>query len=54
MKKYFIIVLESSRGKLQEYVKVYGVSYLKSWRCPSRDLQMTFQGQTNDTILWLP
>jgi len=25
-------VLESSRGKLQEYANVYRVSYLKSWR----------------------
>jgi len=51
-KKYFIIsVLESSRDELQECVKIYRVFHLKKLMRPSRDLQMTFQGQTNGIIL---
>jgi len=45
-------VLESSRDKLQEFVKIYRVFHLKKLKLVSRDLQMNLQGQTNGTILW--
>ena len=46
-------VLESSRVKLQECVIKSRQFHLKNWWQPSRDLQTTFQGQTNDIILCL-
>jgi len=56
MAKYFIIysVLKSSRGKLQEYVMKNRDFYLRIWRWPSCDLQMTVQGQIIAAILCLP
>jgi len=47
-------VLESSRDRLQECAKIYRVFHLKKLKWPSRDLQMTLQGQTNGATLWLP
>jgi len=38
----------------QEYVIKNRVFHLKKLKRPSRDLQITIQGQTNDTILWPP
>jgi len=46
--------LESSRDELQEYVIKCRRFHLKNWKWPSRDLQVTIQGQTNDTILCPP
>jgi len=49
-KIFYYSVLESSRDKLQEYVIKNRGFCLRNWRWPSRDLQMTLQGQIIATI----
>jgi len=54
MKTNLIIVFWKALEMSYKNAKACRVSHLKSWRWPSRNLQVTLQGQTNGTILCPP